>query len=141
LNTANVIAIVAAVVASLRLFVAALQYLDNRRRKRSEREILAQREERLRTAEMAAVMAARTADLIVQRGKENKVDRSALTDFARILRGDLVVLAKHLSDEVSEIPPTADSESLDSARRQTKGTTIPERREAPDSSGEQTPPP
>jgi hypothetical protein len=116
MNAANLIAIFAAVIAALSLFVAALQYLETKRRKESERELLARREERLRTAEASAKLGAQIADLIVQRSKDENTDRDAIADFARVLRGNLAVLAKQLSDEASNDAVADKEDSLDSLR-------------------------
>lgn len=97
--TADIIAVVTAVIAALSLGVAALQYVDGKRRKRTEQEQLAAQEERLRTALAAATIAANSANSIVQRAKEKDVTIAELQNMGRLLRGTLTVLANQLNDE------------------------------------------
>jgi uncharacterized protein HemX len=99
MGAADIIAIATAVIAALSLGVAALQFLDGRRRKRTEAEQLAAQEERLRTALTAATIAANSADSIVQRAKEKDVTIAELQNMGRLLRGTLTVLANQLNDE------------------------------------------
>jgi hypothetical protein len=103
MSPANVIATISTVIAGAGVFLAAIQYLENKRRTRTERERLAGQEERLRTAVTAAHVGSQSADLIVQRAKEPDVSVTELQNIARILRGTLEVLAEQLSDEKREI--------------------------------------
>jgi uncharacterized protein HemX len=103
-DTANIIASISAAVAILGLSLAVLQFLDSRRRTRTERERLAQHQERLRTAVTAANVAGQTADYIVQRGKEEGVSVQELQSVARVLRGSLMLLARQLDDESNQVP-------------------------------------
>lgn len=114
MNTPDVIALVSVVIAGLSVLIASLQYLDNRRKKKSEGEVIAQHRERLRTAEAAAELAARTADMLIQRAKSEDVTNLEIQNVARVLRGSLLVLAKQLRDEQSGASVDSGNDSGDS---------------------------
>ncbi len=103
MNAANIIAVVSAVIAAVGVAVAVIQYTEGKRRVRSERERLAAQEERLRTAVTAATLGMESADLIVQRAKEDDATLPELQNIARVLRGALAVLAEQLNDEGREL--------------------------------------
>jgi hypothetical protein len=115
-ETANVIAAISAAAAALGFFLAMLQFIDNRRRTRSEGERLAQQQERLRTAVTAAQVAQQTADYMVQRGKDEGVTVDELQSVARVLRGSLMLLARQLEDERKQIPAATQPERFLSYR-------------------------
>lgn len=95
LNVAAAIATVAS------LFVALWQYLVARHAKLTERERVIMQRERLRTAVAEAMQGAETADMIVQRAKEQDVTIEELQNIARIIRGNLTLLTKQLMYERS----------------------------------------
>jgi hypothetical protein len=111
------IAVVSAAIAALSLFVALLQYLDVRRRGAAERERLAQQRERLRTSVSAATMGVLTADLMVQRAKEDDATLVELQNLARVLRGNLNILATQLDDESKQPSAGIDAAAYTSVRR------------------------
>jgi hypothetical protein len=117
-SPANVIATISAVIAAAGVFLAAIQYMENKRRTRTERERLAAQEERLRTAVAAAQVGSQSADLIVQRAKEPDASVTELQNIARILRGTLKVLAEQLSDEEREIAARREGDVFRSAAAQ-----------------------
>ncbi|HEX8630239.1 MAG TPA: hypothetical protein VF755_18940 [Catenuloplanes sp.] len=92
----DVVDIIAAVATCLALALAAYQYLETRRVRTTERERIAFQRERLRTALAATVVGAETADLIVQKGKQDDATIAELQNMARILRGNLAVIARQL---------------------------------------------
>jgi hypothetical protein len=111
-----VIATISAVIAAAGVFLAAIQYLENKRRTRTERERLAAQEERLRRAVAAAHVGSQSADLIVQRAKEPDVSVTELQNIARVLRGTLDVLTGQLSDEERAIAAHREGDGFRSAR-------------------------
>jgi hypothetical protein len=113
-NASDIIALVTTVVAVLSLCLAALQYIDGRRRVRTEREGLAAQRERLRTAVTAARIGAGTADLVVQRAKAADVTTVELQNIARTLRGSLHILASQLEDEGDELATRTGRSRFDS---------------------------
>jgi hypothetical protein len=120
-GVSDVIAVVSAVIAALTLGVAALQYLDAKRRRKTEAERLAAQHERLRTAVSAAVVAANSADLIVQRAKADDVSIAELQNIARVLRGTLSTLASQLDHEQKELALRRDGNAFVSAGAATLG--------------------
>jgi hypothetical protein len=97
-NLLNGLAAVATVVS---LLLAVWQFLAARHIKQNERERIAQQHERLRTAVSAAIAGAETADLIIQRGKEEGVTVQELQNLARTMRLQLSLLARQLEYERS----------------------------------------
>jgi type III secretion system FlhB-like substrate exporter len=93
------ISIVSVAAAAGSAVVATLQYLDSRRRSKTEAVRLAEQGERLRAALGGAVGALEVADQIVQRAKANDTTVAELQNIARALRQVLVQLAKQLDSE------------------------------------------
>jgi hypothetical protein len=91
------------VVGAVGLLLAYLQYRGNRTQRVSERERLAQQDERLRNAVAGASSAAEMADLIVQRSKEPDVTITELQNVSRALRGSLENLAGQLDAERNQV--------------------------------------
>jgi uncharacterized protein HemX len=112
----EITAIVSAVIAALGLSLAAIQYLEARRRTQTERERLAAQEERLKTAVTAATLGVESADLIVQRAKEDDATLAEIQNIARVLRGSLSVLEQQLHDEGQEVAARAGFDRFVSAR-------------------------
>lgn len=95
----NLLNAIAAVVTVASFFLAAWQHRASRRAIRTERERIALQAERLDTALRAAISNSETADLIVQRAKENDATTAELQNIARILRMNSALLARQLQQE------------------------------------------
>ncbi|MET9800700.1 hypothetical protein [Streptomyces sp. NPDC006368] len=95
----NVGIIITSATAILSLFLAGCEHWAQRRLVRTERERIAQQDERLSNAATAAFAGAETADLIVQRAKDPEVPMSELQTMSRQLRFSLRLLHQQLEDE------------------------------------------
>jgi type III secretion system FlhB-like substrate exporter len=95
----DVINLMAATATVAAFLLAIWQYAQTRRKEMTERERVALQRERLRMAIIAAVSGAETADLIVQRSKDSTVTVAELQNIARVLRGNLGLLARQLEQE------------------------------------------
>jgi type III secretion system FlhB-like substrate exporter len=93
------ISIVSVVAAAGSALIATLQYLDSRRRSKTEAVRLAEQGERLRAALSGAVGALEVADQIVQRAKHSDATAAELQNIARALRQILMQLARQLDSE------------------------------------------
>ena len=98
MQTFNVIAGIVSIIA---FGLAIWQTLEARRMKQLERERLDSQLRRNRSVLKSAVTGAQTADLIVQRAKENNVTVHELQSLARAIRGSLLFLASELDDQHS----------------------------------------
>jgi uncharacterized protein HemX len=114
MNASNVIAAISAAIAALGLCLAAIQFTNGRQRTRTERERLAQQEERLQTAFSAARVGIESADLIVQRAKDKDATLAELQNIARVLRGSLAILAKQLDTESKQVGELAHDKKFQS---------------------------
>jgi hypothetical protein len=96
---ANIIAAASTAIAAASLAVAYAQLRQNKRKTRTEGERIASQRERIRSASSGAEAAAASANLIVQLGKKGDTSPVEFANLARILRGNLKVLAGQLQAE------------------------------------------
>jgi hypothetical protein len=97
----NALNAVAAAVTVAAFLLALWQFWTARRAAQTERERIAQQNERLRTAEAAAIAGVEAAHLIVQRAKDPAATVAELQSIARVARLNLGLLARQLQDERS----------------------------------------
>lgn len=116
MSSSDLIATISAVIAALSLAVATFQFLETRRRGRDERDRLAAQEERLRVAVGVASAGAESADLIVQRAKDRDATKAELQNLARLLRGNLALLAEQLYAEGQAVAVLVGHQGFRSAR-------------------------
>ncbi len=91
---------VGAAIVTVAAFAFALwQHAHRRHVEDLERMKVATQRERLRGSANCAVAAASAANLIVQRAKEPGTTVLELQNIARVLRSDLLLLARHLQSE------------------------------------------
>ena len=95
----GVLNILAAAATFAALGFALWQYHQLRRKEQTEHERVSLQRERIRSAKAAAAAGADTSNLIVQRAKDPSVQITELQNVARVLRANLRLLVRQLSDE------------------------------------------
>lgn len=108
---------IAAAIATVAAFIlAGWQYIESRRRIRTERERLVLQRERLRSMAVAATAAVDTADYLVQRSKDESAPQEELTSVARVMRGQLSLVVGQLNQEERLITGWRTGHLIDSKR-------------------------
>jgi hypothetical protein len=108
----NVVSAVATVAA---LALAAWQYVEGRKAARRERAHLSAQDEWLRSATDLLIVAAETADQIVQRGKRADVTVPELQGLARVVRRQLAGQVRQLQEETAVLRNWRIGRSVDSS--------------------------
>jgi hypothetical protein len=115
LSTSEIIASISAAIAAGSLLIVILQFIESRRRVRTEAERLSEQRERLKTALSGAVSGANISDLIIQRSKEADATVQELQNIARALRQNLMLLAQQLDADDKRL--TSWAEDLSKSQR------------------------
>lgn len=89
----------AAAVTVMAFCLSGIEYIQTRHKRNVEEQRVVLQKERLRSALIASISAAEGADLIVQRSKEPDITIAELQSVARVLRGNLGLLARQLQQE------------------------------------------
>lgn len=108
------VSVVSGVAGTVGVCLAFFEFFRSRKNEETHRERLALLGERVGGAQAAAQAAADSADLIVQRSKDDNATLAELGNLARVARGNLVVLVDRLDEESNRLGQWSVGSTMDS---------------------------